>query len=92
MSYIKQIFAAIGLVLAAWFFGKKQGSDNAKIESEKEKREEAETIAVNQIEKAKEVAKREVETVQGANDVLSKVNYTDINDIANKLREKWARK
>lgn len=92
MSYIKQILAATVLVLAAWVFGKKQGSDRAKIESEKEKREEAEAIAVNQIEKAKAAAKREVDTVKGANNVLSEINRSDIVSIADGLREKWTRK
>ena len=90
-----------GWVLAPLFLGRALflpmqssrtvGKAEAKVEAAQQETKRNEEIAVREIDVAREVAKTEVETVKGANDVQTNVNRLDAGDAANKLRDKWAR-
>lgn len=83
------VYLAAGLVLLFGVYSSGRKSEQAK--AAKKEVADAQRKAVIETEQAREAAKREIETVKGANDVQSKINRIDSGDVVERLRSDWSR-
>ena len=88
---IAAIIAAIGGILAALFAAFSVGKAKANAKATEQRSADKEALGARIIEETKAASQREVKTVQGANDELSKVNAMSADDLANELRDNWTR-
>ena len=90
-GWILAALSLAGALFVAMRSSRSVGKAEAKVEAAQAETKRNEEIAVREIDVAREVAKTEVETVKGANDVQTNINRLDAGDAANRLRDKWTR-
>lgn len=82
-------FVVMGLTL--WFSARKVGKNEGAAEAANERAADREAIAVRQVNETTAAAEREVQAVQGANDVKANNAGLSDADAVNELRSRWQR-
>lgn len=91
LKYIIPALAFLGALVAILFSAFNAGKSKEKFKAtEKEKQQIKETAKAEVVE-ARQLAKVQVETIKGANDVKAKINSLEPNAAADKLRDDWTR-
>lgn len=90
-AYIVAALSLLGLIVGIYFTGKKIGKAENEVSSANQKIKDNEALAVDEINRGRAASETETETIKAAKDASDEVLSTNINDVANELRNEWTR-
>lgn len=82
-------FAA--MLATVWLSSRKVGKAEGQAEAAEERAADREAIAVRQVNEQREKSQREVEAIQGVNDVKNDISRMSDSDAIDSLRDEWSR-
>lgn len=84
-------FSLLSMFATVWLSSRKVGKAEAEADASEEKAGDREAIAVRQVNEAREASKREVEAIEGANDVKENNSTISDSNVNKLLRDNWER-
>ena len=93
-KYGGRILAALSflaMLATVWLSSRKVGKAEAEANASEQRAGDREAIATREVNEAREASQREVEVIQGANDVKTNNSIVDDDGVNQRLRDDWTR-
>lgn len=90
-KWLAAIGAGLVMLASIFYAGRKSGATKAEANAANERAGDREAIATRQVNEAREASQREVEVIQGANDVKENNSIVDDDGVNQRLRDDWSR-
>lgn len=90
-GWILAALSFLAMLATVWLSSRKVGKAEAEANASEERAGDREAIATRQVNEAREASQREVEVIQGANDVKENNSIVDDDGVNQRLRDDWSR-
>lgn len=90
-AYVAAALSILAMGLTLWFSARKIGKTEGQAEAADERAADREAIAVRRVNETTAAAEREVQAVQGANDVQTANAGVSDAAVVDELRNNWSR-
>lgn len=90
-GWILAAFSFLAMLATVWLSSRKVGKAEAEANASEQRAGDREAIATREVNEAREASQREVEVIQGANDVKTNNSIVDDDGVNQRLRDDWTR-
>ena len=90
-GWILAALSFLAMLATVWLTSRKVGKAEAEADASEQRAGDREAIATRQVNEAREASQREVEAIEGANNVKTNNSIIDDDGVNQRLRDDWTR-